>query len=99
MNWQCSVIIPAQHASYPDHFPGNTIVPGVVLLECVLASCPESWLGGTHIAQCKFLESPAPGSELGVYFEEKGSRLKVIAKLPGGANCLSFSLKSVDDIG
>ena len=35
--------IPADHPSLPGHFPGRPIVPGVVLLDCVIASA-ERWL-------------------------------------------------------
>jgi 3-hydroxymyristoyl/3-hydroxydecanoyl-(acyl carrier protein) dehydratase len=36
--------IPASHASLAGHFPGRPIVPGVLLLDCVLAAA-EQWLG------------------------------------------------------
>lgn len=35
--------IAANHASLPGHFPGQPIVPGVVLLDCVLQEA-ERWL-------------------------------------------------------
>jgi 3-hydroxymyristoyl/3-hydroxydecanoyl-(acyl carrier protein) dehydratase len=35
--------IAANHASLPGHFPGRPIVPGVVLLDCVLQEA-ERWL-------------------------------------------------------
>jgi 3-hydroxyacyl-[acyl-carrier-protein] dehydratase len=38
-----SVRIASNHPSLPGHFPGQPIVPGVVLLDCVLAEA-ERWL-------------------------------------------------------
>jgi 3-hydroxyacyl-[acyl-carrier-protein] dehydratase len=42
--YRATVRIPATHPSLPGHFPGRPIVPGVVLLECVLDEA-ERWLG------------------------------------------------------
>jgi 3-hydroxyacyl-[acyl-carrier-protein] dehydratase len=41
---RASVRIPGTHPSLPGHFPGGPIVPGVVLLQCVLDEA-ERWLG------------------------------------------------------
>lgn len=35
--------VPAQHPALTGHFPGNPIVPGVVILEAVI-SAAEAWL-------------------------------------------------------
>src|SRR4030095_8551398 len=41
---RATVRIPATHPALPGHFPGRPIVPGVVLLQCVLDEA-ERWLG------------------------------------------------------
>ena len=41
---RATVRIPANHPALPGHFPGRPIVPGVVLLQCVLDEA-ERWLG------------------------------------------------------
>ena len=41
---RATVRIPADHPALPGHFPGRPIVPGVVLLQCVLDEA-ERWLG------------------------------------------------------
>jgi 3-hydroxyacyl-[acyl-carrier-protein] dehydratase len=50
--------IPARHPALAGHFPGNPIVPGVVLLDGVIAAA-ETWLGTQfHVAglsHAKFL--------------------------------------------
>jgi 3-hydroxyacyl-[acyl-carrier-protein] dehydratase len=41
---RATVRIPASHPALPGHFPGRPIVPGVVLLQCVLDEA-DRWLG------------------------------------------------------
>ena len=41
---RATVRIAGTHPSLPGHFPGRPIVPGVVLLQCVLDEA-ERWLG------------------------------------------------------
>lgn len=54
---RATVRIPVTHPSLPGHFPGRPIVPGVVLLQCVLDEA-ERWLGRTlpvrALPQAKF---------------------------------------------
>lgn len=65
-----SLPIPREHPSYAGHFPGQPIVPGVLLLELVLqaAEALPGWPGPPEgpleIPVCKFLQSVAPGATL-----------------------------------
>lgn len=60
-----SGIIPVDHPSLAGHFPGNPVVPGVVLLEQVIDSirqaCPESAVSG--FSAVKFTSILLPGQE------------------------------------
>lgn len=53
--------IPVDHPSLPGHFPGNPVVPGVVLLDRVAAAIENAF--GAHVAalpQVKFLAPLLP---------------------------------------
>ena len=55
--------IAAQHPALAGHFPGNPVVPGVVLLDGVIAAA-EAWLGTnfhvTGLSHAKFLAQLKP---------------------------------------
>lgn len=63
--------IPATHPSLPGHFPGNPVVPGVVLLEEILTAVrkwqPESRIRGLQAV--KFLHPVAPDSRFSIALE------------------------------
>ncbi len=68
--------IPAQHPALTGHFPGNPIVPGVVILDAVICAA-EAWLGARfHVAglsQAKFLAplKPDEGARIELQLREK----------------------------
>lgn len=52
--------VPAQHPALAGHFPGNPVVPGVVILDAVI-SAAETWLGEDHaIDRLSFAKFLAP---------------------------------------
>lgn len=59
--------IARDHPAFEGHFPGNPILPGVVLLSEALAAieaatgrAPHQWT----VSNCKFTSPVAPGAEL-----------------------------------
>lgn len=58
-------LIPSDAPCLDGHFPGRPLVPGVVLLERVLAAIEAGHgpLGALHLPQVKFLRPLLPGQE------------------------------------
>jgi 3-hydroxyacyl-[acyl-carrier-protein] dehydratase len=54
--------ISADHPALPGHFPGRPIVPGVVVLDRVLAAieAQHGALGALRVPQVKFVQSLLP---------------------------------------
>ncbi len=71
--------IPADHPAFAGHFPGQPVLPGVVLLTLVLRALDaqpvlRQRLGAVpQIAQVKFIAPVAPGTALRVALREQGS--------------------------
>jgi 3-hydroxyacyl-[acyl-carrier-protein] dehydratase len=62
MNFEVRRTIGADHPSLPGHFPGSPIVPGVVILDEILAALTE-WRADFHptvISAVKFLAPLKP---------------------------------------
>ncbi len=55
------LVVPAEHPSLAGHFPGNPIVPGVVLLDAVLAAIRTQQPGKLQsMSAVKFLQPVLP---------------------------------------
>ena len=70
--------IPSDHPSLAGHFPGRPIVPGVVVLEQVLAAIESSHgvLGALRLPQVKFLQPLLPGETADVVLTGDSPRWK-----------------------
>jgi 3-hydroxymyristoyl/3-hydroxydecanoyl-(acyl carrier protein) dehydratase len=69
--------ISAAHPSLPGHFPGNPVVPGVVLLDHVAAAIERA--GGGHLARIaavKFLAPLRPDEDAELRVVGDGSRVR-----------------------
>ena len=71
--------IPAKHPALTGHFPGNPIVPGVVILDKVICAT-EAWLGdGFHVhglSHAKFLAPLKPDEAARIYLVLRGPLLE-----------------------
>lgn len=73
---EASWTVPADHPVFAGHFPGRPIVPGVLLLDWLLArivaaqgSAPAPWA----IANAKFLSPVGPGETLSFAWQARPS--------------------------
>jgi 3-hydroxymyristoyl/3-hydroxydecanoyl-(acyl carrier protein) dehydratase len=69
--------ITANHPAYQGHFPGNPLLPGVVLLAEALAALEK---GEWTVDNAKFLQPVAPGTTLTLFHETTaagGVRLEI----------------------
>ena len=71
-------LVPADHPSLPGHFPGNPIVPGVVLLDHVVDAIEavHGPLATLRLPQVKFLQPLRPGERARVELDGAAPRWK-----------------------
>jgi 3-hydroxyacyl-[acyl-carrier-protein] dehydratase len=80
MTFERVVVIAPTHPSLPGHFPGNPVVPGVVLLNEIMDSLGrmvEQPVHVTELPSVKFLSPLRPGEALTICLvqEESGQAL------------------------
>ena len=68
--------IPADHPALPGHFPGQPIVPGVVVLDRVVEviEAGHGPLPPLRLPQVKFLQPLLPGESADVHLEGSAPR-------------------------
>ncbi|MDP3701860.1 MAG: 3-hydroxyacyl-ACP dehydratase [Hylemonella sp.] len=87
--------VPQDHPSYAGHFPGQPIVPGVMLLDLVLQAA-EQWPQGLgpdgppfEIPVCKFLQPVLPGAVLTLTLSEGARAGALNFRLQQGAQLVA----------
>ena len=67
-----SFVIDPSHPSLPGHFPGAPVVPGVLVLERVVATIEAAHgpLGAIRLPQVKFVQPLLPGEQAEVELAE-----------------------------
>ncbi len=74
--FEARIDIPVDHPCFPGHFPGQPILPGVLLLERVM-SLAQTSLGRSHnectVYNIKFLAAVVPGDVLDVQLASTNS--------------------------
>lgn len=69
--------IAADHPALPGHFPGDPVVPGVVLLDCIAAAIERAH--GTRLARIdsvKFLAPLKPDESAELRVAREGARVR-----------------------
>jgi 3-hydroxyacyl-[acyl-carrier-protein] dehydratase len=88
MTFETSCVIPADHPSLAGHFPGAPIVPGVVVLDEVVAALTEQRKGSQLIGIpfVKFLAPIEPGQSFTIVFdagERPGNQIDFCCRVEG----------------
>lgn len=67
-------VIDPDHPALPGHFPGQPVVPGVVVLDRVLAAIEAAHgpLGPLRLPQVKFVQPLLPGEAARIEIEPAG---------------------------
>jgi 3-hydroxyacyl-[acyl-carrier-protein] dehydratase len=77
--YEAALLVASGHPSLAGHFPGRPIVPGVVLLDCVLREA-QQWLGRplqvSGLSQAKFTAPLLPQERARMQLRLDGGELR-----------------------
>lgn len=75
--------IPHDHPSLAGHFPGQPVVPGVLLLDRIVAAA-EAWLGTAvsvrSLPQVKFIAPLLPDQDAQLELKRTGNELRFVLR-------------------
>lgn len=97
-----SFCVPADHLSLPGHFPGRPIVPGVLLLDCVMHALQQATgLRLCHLQQVKFISALLPEEQAQAICDIDGTRasFRVTAQRHGVAVAVAEGVGSLSPQG
>ncbi len=77
--YRSSVRVAPDHPCLAGHFPGNPIVPGVVLLDLIAAALrehqgPQAWI--SKFGNVKFVSLLRPGEEMEILLQGDGPQMR-----------------------
>lgn len=94
MRLEWSATVAAEHPALPGHFPGQPIVPGVVLLDAVVQALQARGQAPVRrIASAKFLRPVAAGEALAFSCEGEGKTLRFAVRC-GDASVATGTVES-----
>ena len=79
-----SFVVSADHPAFPGHFPGQPLVPAVVMLEQVAVAL-RAWRGERlgRVAEAKFVAPLGPDQRAGLCLTEVQGRVRVGSRALG----------------
>lgn len=74
------ITVAADHPALEGHFPGNPILPGVVILAEVLAAAEREGhaIDGCSVRSAKFLSPARPGDRLRIALTARAGRIDFV---------------------
>jgi 3-hydroxymyristoyl/3-hydroxydecanoyl-(acyl carrier protein) dehydratase len=87
MSVEIDAVIDSSHPALPGHFPGNPIVPAVVLLERVAAAIEDAYGPQARLVRLpavKFLAPLAPGERFRIVLERQNASVIRFTLVRGG---------------